>query len=277
MKTCPPLFVLYRFSMGGLKIKKMDLRDMKRENNELPAVILAAGKGTRLGKLSDNKPKPMTDVNGRMIIANLIESLIRNGIKKIIVATGYLNEVLEKTVNKYQGKADIICVYNEFYGTTNNIYSLWLTEKYLQNGFYLFEADVFFEDAVMQKLLYSKAENLMVVGKHNDPMNGTVVDLDDKNKVLRMYLKRHQKEDFDFSDKYKTVNFYRIGQKFSQEFFLPKMAEHIENEDCNSYYELIIKEALDKDFEFFAVTTDHLEWWEIDTVEDLEYCEKLFS
>lgn len=248
-----------------------------KKYKDLPAVILAAGKGTRLGKLSDNKPKPMTEVNGKMIMENLIESLIRNGVKKVIVATGYLHEILEETVNKYRDQAEIICVYNQIYGTTNNIYSLWLTKKYLQNGFYLFEADVFFEDAVMQKLLNSKGENAMLVGKHNDSMDGTVVDLNEKNKVLQMYLKRHQKVDFIFSNKYKTVNFYRIGQKFSQEFFLPKMDEHIENKDWNSYYELIIREALDKDIDFFAVKAEELKWWEIDTIEDLKYCEKLFS
>ncbi|MCF7793938.1 MAG: phosphocholine cytidylyltransferase family protein [Candidatus Cloacimonetes bacterium] len=250
---------------------------MKEKNIKLPAVILAAGKGTRLGKLSDNKPKPMTEVNGRMIIENLIESLIKNGFERIIVATGYLNEILEETVHKYQDQAEIICVYNEIYGSTNNIYSLWLTKKYLRDGFYLFEADVFFEDKIMKELVEINAKNVMLVGKHNNLMDGTVVDLKEDNSVLNMYLKRHQKEDFDFSNKYKTVNFYRISEKFAQDFFLPKMDEHIEREDWNSYYELIIKEALDKRIEFFAVKTEKLKWWEIDTIEDLEYCEKLFS
>lgn len=250
---------------------------MKRNNSLLPAVILAAGKGTRLGKLSDHNPKPMTVVNGKMIIENLMESLIKNGFKRIIVATGYLNDVLETAVDKYRKQAEIICVYNEIYASTNNIYSLWLTKEYLQNGFYLFEADVFFENKIMQKLIAAKTENVMLVGKYNRMMEGTVVDLDEKNHVLQMYLKRHQKPDFDFSDKYKTVNFYRIGKNFTRDFFLPKMSEHIENNDLNSYYELIIKEALDSKIEFSAVKTENLKWWEIDTIEDLEFCEKMFS
>jgi len=248
---------------------------MKQKN--LPAVILAAGKGTRLGKLSDNNPKPMTEVNGKMIIDNLMESLIKNGFERIIIATGYLNETLEKNVSKYQDQVEIICVYNEIYGSTNNIYSLWLTKKYLLNGFYLFEADVFFDNEIMQRLVKCKSDNVMLVGKHNDLMDGTVVDLNEDNKVKNMYLKRHQLGNFDFSNKYKTVNFYRIGKKFSEKFFLPTMEEHIKNEDWNSYYELIIREALDNDFEFKAVTTENQKWWEIDTKEDLEFCEKSFS
>ncbi len=246
-------------------------------NNNMPAVILAAGRGIRLGKLSDNKPKPMTEVAGIQIIDNLVESLIKNGIKRIIIATGYMHKTLEGALDKFQKDTEIIYIYNEIYGSTNNIYSLWLTKKYLQNGFYLFEADVFFETAIMQRLINSEAANVMLIGKHNEMMEGTVVDLNAENLVQQMYLKRHQKEGFDFSNKFKTVNFYKIGKKISQDFFLPKMDEHINNKDLNSYYELIIKEALEKKYKFFGLKTDELKWWEIDTKEDLLYTEELFT
>lgn len=242
----------------------------------LPAVILAAGKGTRLGSLSDHQPKPMTEVNGVAIIHNLMESLVRNGFERIVLVTGYLNDILEEAVRSYESQCEIIPVYNEIYATTNNIYSLWLAKEYLAEGFYLFEADVFFEDAVMSRLMTAPEENIILVGKHHPKMDGTVVDLDDSGKVSNMYLKRHQKDDFDFTDKYKTVNFYRIGKSFAQDFFLKRMDEHIDADDLNSYYELIIQEALEKSYSFYGLTTKAYKWWEIDAQEDLKYCETMF-
>ncbi|MBN2103495.1 phosphocholine cytidylyltransferase family protein [bacterium] len=243
----------------------------------LPAVILAAGKGTRLGKLSDNQPKPMTEVNGTPMFSNLMESLVQSGIEKIVIVTGYMNTVLEEAARAFDSRTEIVTVYNEIYATTNNIYSLWLAKKYLQDGFFLFEADIFFENEILKNLIQSPQDNVMLIGKHNDRMDGTVVDLDASDQVQQMYLKRHQQDDFDYSDKYKTVNFYKIGPAFAREFFIRKMDEHIENEDWNSYYELIIKEALDRGYPFYGLKTGNLKWWEIDTPEDLNICEDMFK
>ncbi len=56
------------------------------------AVILAGGMGTRLRPLTDKMPKPMVPVNGRPFLEYLIELLKNNGIKEIVLCTGYLHE-----------------------------------------------------------------------------------------------------------------------------------------------------------------------------------------
>ncbi|HHS14319.1 MAG TPA: phosphocholine cytidylyltransferase family protein [bacterium] len=243
----------------------------------LPAVILAAGRGRRLGRLSDNQPKPMTEVNGVSIFDNLLGSLIAQGLERIILVTGYLDQILVNAANPYRDRCEIITVYNEIYATTNNIYSLWLASQYLTEGFYLFEADIFFENAVMESLVNADHDDVMLIGKYNAHMDGTVVDLDARDRVLSMYLKQHQGDGFDYSDKYKTVNFYRIGKEFAAGFFLEKMKEHIVQGDLNSYYELIIKEALDRGHPIYGLKTGPHRWWEIDTLDDLTYCESLFG
>ncbi|MBN2417293.1 phosphocholine cytidylyltransferase family protein [bacterium] len=244
---------------------------------QLPAVILAAGRGRRLGRLSDTQPKPMTEVNGVSIFDNLLRSLVEHGFERIVLVTGYLDHILEEAADPYRDRCEIISVYNEIYATTNNIYSLWLAREYLAGGFFLFEADIFFEDAVMQSLVATEHDDVMLVGAYNDLMDGTVVDLDDRGRVRHMYLKRHQGSAFDYSDKYKTVNFYRLGPSFAADFFLRKMDEHIADEDLNSYYELIIGEALEAGHPFHGLKTGPARWWEIDTQEDLAHCESLFS
>lgn len=243
----------------------------------LPAVILAAGRGTRLGSLSDDQPKPMTEVNGVSIFDNLMSSLIAHGFEQVILVTGYLNHILEKAAGPYRNRCEIITVYNEIYATTNNIYSLWLAREYLKAGFYLFEADIFFEDAVMRDLVTAEPGNVMLIGKYNALMDGTVVDLDVRDRVISMYLKRHQGDGFDYSDKYKTVNFYRIGGELAAGFFMQKMKEHIMQENLNSYYELIIREALEQKHVFYGLKTGSKLWWEIDNQEDLKRCVSLFS
>ncbi len=56
------------------------------------AVILAGGKGTRLGQLTDSIPKPLLEVGGQPFLGHLIWNLKRHGIKRIIFSVGYLSQ-----------------------------------------------------------------------------------------------------------------------------------------------------------------------------------------
>ncbi len=60
------------------------------------AVILAGGAGTRLQPFTLNSPKPMIKVNGKPFLEHLILHLKDNGIKEVIILTGYLGEKIEK-------------------------------------------------------------------------------------------------------------------------------------------------------------------------------------
>lgn len=61
----------------------------------MKAVILAAGKGTRLGELGERVPKAMLEVAGRPVIVHIIDGLFRAGISQFVVVTGHLGEQIE--------------------------------------------------------------------------------------------------------------------------------------------------------------------------------------
>jgi D-glycero-D-manno-heptose 1,7-bisphosphate phosphatase len=58
----------------------------------MQAVILAGGRGTRLGAMTDDCPKPLIDVGGRPFVDHLIANLARHGFTEILLLTGYLAE-----------------------------------------------------------------------------------------------------------------------------------------------------------------------------------------
>jgi len=61
----------------------------------MKAIILAAGKGTRMGDLTDEVPKPMLPVEGRPILEHIITGLREVGITEFCVITGWKAEVIE--------------------------------------------------------------------------------------------------------------------------------------------------------------------------------------
>ena len=62
----------------------------------MKAVILAAGKGTRMGALTDEMPKPMLRMEGRPILEHIISGLREAGVLEFCIITGWKGEVVEE-------------------------------------------------------------------------------------------------------------------------------------------------------------------------------------
>src|ERR1051326_5039192 len=61
----------------------------------MKAVILAAGKGTRMGELTSDLPKPMLKVEGKPILEHILEGILKADVREIFIVTGFRAEVIE--------------------------------------------------------------------------------------------------------------------------------------------------------------------------------------
>ena len=102
------------------------------------AIILAAGMGTRMRPLTDDRPKCMVVVGGTPIIERQIRYLHEAGIRDITLVSGYKAEALEPLREKY----GVDIVFNDRFDTCNNIYSLYLVRDRMSDTFVV-EGDVF--------------------------------------------------------------------------------------------------------------------------------------
>lgn len=95
--------------------------------NSTKVVILAGGYGTRLGKLTKVKPKPMVDVCGKPIIEHIMNIYIKNGLNEFIICTGYKGEVI-RTYFKKKYKNSIIKNSKKELFIKNNILSIMVVD-----------------------------------------------------------------------------------------------------------------------------------------------------
>ena len=75
----------------------MLLTRLKTKKTTIPetAMILAAGRGTRLAPLTDKIPKPLTEVDGKPLIDHILERLVAVGVKRVVVNVFHLGEQIE--------------------------------------------------------------------------------------------------------------------------------------------------------------------------------------
>lgn len=85
------------------------------------AVILAAGKGTRMGELTVSEPKPLLAVAAKPFLFYLLENLTNAGIERIIVVLGHQKQIALEKITSWPGTVEVIDQYNfipaEKYGT----------------------------------------------------------------------------------------------------------------------------------------------------------------
>ncbi|WP_343690725.1 NTP transferase domain-containing protein [Chitinophaga sp.] len=102
------------------------------------AIILAAGKGTRLFPLTEHIPKPLIRVQGVPIIERQIAFLQDVGIDEIFVVVGYLSQYFDYLVQRF----NVTLIYNPMYDTYNNLYSMFVALEHFGDS-YVIEGDVY--------------------------------------------------------------------------------------------------------------------------------------
>jgi len=238
------------------------------------ALLLAAGTGSRLRPLTLNAPKCLTEVGGQPILGRLVDNLRAQGIKRLVVVTGYLDHCIREFLDKNATGLQVDYVFNPVYQTTNNIYSLWLARAAIQESFVLIESDLVFEEAMLKDMLLS-SDNMtdkIAVSRLRPWMNGTTVDLDDRNGVTAFHVKRG----IDDKPKYKTVNIYILSAQSWQKV-ITQLDRYIMDERLGGYYEAVFADMVaDGTLTFDAVLFDENHWYEIDTIADLHQAELLF-
>ena len=187
----------------------------------MQGIILAAGMGSRLKKLTQNKPKCMVEVSGTTLIERALRQLDKLKLNRIVIVTGYSCETLINFIEGFDINTPIVFVNNEIYDKTNNIYSLYLAKDYLESDdTLLLESDLIFENSILQQLVNDKRESLALVDKYESWMDGTCLIVGENDEIESFVPGRK----FDFTNSnnyYKTVNIYKFSKDFSRRYYVP--------------------------------------------------------
>lgn len=243
----------------------------------MKGLILSAGMGTRLHPLTRTRPKCLVQVAGKPMMQYQLDSLRQAGVEECTIVVGHMaNAVRTYFGSQYRGLS-LSYVENTTYATTNNLFSLWLARGKFDDDILLLEADLVFDHSLVSELLSMDEPNVAVVDRFQPNMDGTVI-LAQGGAVKSMVLKADQGPRFDYGPALKTVNIYRLSRESLEGSIVPRMKEFLEAGRDDQYYEAVFADLISTGrLDMAVMNTGDNKWAEIDTLDDLNHAERLFS
>lgn len=227
----------------------------------MQAIIMAAGKGSRLGDLTHGGPKSFVEIKGKKLIEYNLDMLRKHNVKEIIIVTGYRSDAFEKLT---ADMPDVKIVYNPFYEMANVIGSFYMGMPYLNDDFMYLHADTICEDSIIDRMLESKADAVLPVEykKCDDEAmkvrseNGKIVQI---TKKMDCGVAEGEFIGIAFFRK-KVLNDLRVSAR-----------EVLRNKDYMAYFESAIQGVIDQGkYDIETIPTKGDFWAEVDFKEDYD-------
>jgi NDP-sugar pyrophosphorylase family protein len=233
----------------------------------MQAVILAAGKGTRLKPLTDKTPKPLLEIKKGMTILDRLVDSLPDSVEELIMVVNYKKDLIKKKYQEFKGKSIKYVFHEKLDGTAM---ALWQTKDYLKKDFMLIHGDDIYEKEDLEELIKNDLA-ILAYEKQGLPSGG-VIQYEIKNNQNKQDF--YLKEIIDYpktgySDYLLNTGAYKLNQEFfkfkpvpmqknSQEFGLPQTLSQ-----------------MTKDHLIKIITTK--KYFQINTVDDLEFLRGLIE
>ena len=225
------------------------------------ALILAAGRGTRISRYLSGRPKCTVDIGGGItLIENTIRQLRGMGIKDIGIILGYNQEVIREILKEH----DIKFYYNPFFDVTNSIASAWFARDFITNedDIMIMNGDVFVDDSLLEII---KEETLSPV-LFCDETRKEEADYKfyyEDNRLLK-YGKELEGEDITAE----YIGIAKIGKEFISTF-KNELESMINKQQHYLWWENALYE-LSKEKNIYVKDVEGRFWAEVDYMEDYE-------
>jgi len=140
------------------------------------AIILSAGKGSRLLPLTAERPKCLIDLNGRSLLEWQLDALQGAGIADIVVVTGFAEETVAEVVARRSG---VRTLFNPFYHVADNLGSVWMARCDLDRDTLLLNGDTLISPRLLARVLEARSGPIAVTVDEKESYDS------DDMKVLR--------------------------------------------------------------------------------------------
>lgn len=114
------------------------------------AIILSAGKGSRLLPLTEDRPKCLIELSGRSLLEWQLDALGSRGVTEVVIVTGFRDDLVDSVAARREG---VRTLFNPFYHVADNLGSVWLARSEFDRDVLLLNGDTLITPALVEKVL----------------------------------------------------------------------------------------------------------------------------
>lgn len=237
----------------------------------MKAIILSAGRGSRLLPMTESKPKCLLEFAGKSVLRHQLTMLDRAGVDKVTVITGFLPQLVEEDLGKWDGRMPVSTLFNPFFQVADNLASCWMAREEMTGGFLLLNGDTLFEQPLIDHVVATNNWPVSVTIDRKDAYDEDDMKVSLDGERLTAIGKRLRAEETDAES---------IGLlKFSADgagLFREKIEQMMRTQDGISAWFLKAIDALAKSGqEIGTCSIEGRLWCELDTLEDWQNLERI--
>lgn len=238
----------------------------------MKAIILAAGRGSRLRHLTRDRPKTTLLIGGRSLIGRQLETFRDLGIDDVTVVTGYRAEML--------ALPGVRTRHNDAWASNNILHSLMYAEADLEGDVIVSYSDIMYERSAVERLLAADGDYLAVcdaawtrayVGRRDHPLDQAEKVVIDDGRICR--IGKHLSAEEADGEFIGLMRLSPEGARIFRETFAELRERHAERSFQAAqrfeaaYLTDMLQELIDRGHEVRPVMIEG-GWREIDTIED---------
>jgi len=234
------------------------------------AVIVAAGKSSRLYPLTKTTPKGLLDIGKESLLKRSIRILKENGIKEIAIVVGFERQKIQEQL----AQEGITFIFNPFFAQTNNLGSLWFAKQWVNNEPFLYlHSDIIYDSTLVTEMIDSKLDSGALMLVDADSIDEEAM----KVRISSDGLMVESNKEIPLNE----ANGEWIGMTRFSRNVIPDMfatlEEVLEENSFQAYDTEAFSRMANRNIPFYIEYTHEKPWVEIDFLSDLEKAKELFK
>lgn len=237
------------------------------------AIILAAGRGSRLLPLTLDLPKCLLPIGNTTVLGMQLDTLAANGVKTATVITGFNSHMVKAEIKSRQSGPRIKILYNPFYQVADNLASCWMARKSMRRDFLLINGDTLFSPELLQTVLGAPTKEIAVTIDQKGYYDGDDMKVTLNGEQLTAIGKTLPLTKTD-GESIGMLRFMDSGPKI----FRNELKRLMKTPDgTDSWFLSAIHGLAQSGQHIDTINIKGAEWSELDTSEDYEICRNLFG
>ena len=136
------------------------------------AIILSAGRGSRLLPLTTDLPKCLLPIGVTSVLSMQLETLFKCGAETATVVTGFNDHLVKAEINARETGPNVKTLYNPFFQVADNLASCWMARRNMKSDFLIINGDTLFSPNLLETVLNAPAKDITVTIDQKDHYDG---------------------------------------------------------------------------------------------------------